>query len=189
ELEPGQEVERLSEVAPVVQPPRDRREVFKPGGDVMRAFLEDPPPFVLRQIPPRLGFPDRDQRCPGCPRAAQRLLARNQLAVLGGGAVHVVAGAPAEPPDRICRARGAGALDDLKARSRGQRTARDRFQALNAPPAGTGAHKHDTQRWHRTTVLPSPHPAIRPPGSWLPVGLVGGAGGGATGAPALVAPV
>src|SRR5215467_9390868 len=65
ELKPGQEVEGLSEVTPVVQPPRDLREVLKPGGDVMGAFLEDPPPFVLRQIPPRLGLSDRNQRCPG----------------------------------------------------------------------------------------------------------------------------
>src|SRR5215468_299443 len=35
ELKPGQEVEGLFEVTPVVQSPRDRREVFKPGGDVM----------------------------------------------------------------------------------------------------------------------------------------------------------
>ena len=65
ELKPGQEVEGLSQIAPVVQPARDRREVLKTGGNVMGAFLEDPPPFVLGQIPPRLGLPDRDQRCPG----------------------------------------------------------------------------------------------------------------------------
>jgi hypothetical protein len=35
ELKPGQEVKGLSEVAPVMQSPRDRREVVKPGGDVM----------------------------------------------------------------------------------------------------------------------------------------------------------
>ena len=62
ELKPGQEVEGLCEVASVVQPPRDRREVFKPGGDVMGAVLEDPPAFVLRQIPPGLGLADRNQR-------------------------------------------------------------------------------------------------------------------------------
>src|SRR5215470_6276484 len=35
ELKPGQEVEGLSEVTPVVQPSRDCREIVKPGGDVM----------------------------------------------------------------------------------------------------------------------------------------------------------
>jgi len=65
ELKPGQEVEGLSQIAPVVKPPRDRREVLKTGGKVMGAFLEDPTPFVLGQIPPRLGLPDRYQRCPG----------------------------------------------------------------------------------------------------------------------------
>src|SRR6516165_8940781 len=35
ELKPGQEVEGFSEVTAAVQPPRDRGEVFKPGGDVM----------------------------------------------------------------------------------------------------------------------------------------------------------
>ena len=34
ELKPGQEVEGFSEVTAAVQPPRDRGEVFKPGGDV-----------------------------------------------------------------------------------------------------------------------------------------------------------
>jgi hypothetical protein len=106
-------------------------------------------------------FADRDQGCPGCPRTAERVLARGQLAALASGYVPLVAGDPAERPDGISgRARGAGAFDDLKARSRGQRGARDRFQPLNAPPAGTGAHKHDAQRWHRTTV---PSPARRLP--------------------------
>ena len=65
ELKPGQEIERLTQIAPVVQPPCDRWEVFKTGGDVMGAFLEDPPTFVLGQIPPCLGLLDRNQRCPG----------------------------------------------------------------------------------------------------------------------------
>ena len=49
ELKPGQEVEGFSEVTAVVQPPGDGREVLQPGGDVMGAFLEDPPAFVFRQ--------------------------------------------------------------------------------------------------------------------------------------------
>jgi hypothetical protein len=65
ELKPGQEVEGLPQIAPVVEPLRDRREVLKTGGDVMGAFFEDPPAFVLGQIPPRLGLADRNQRCPG----------------------------------------------------------------------------------------------------------------------------
>src|SRR5262249_41622229 len=117
--------------------------------------------FVLRQIPPDLGLPDRNQRGPGGPRAAQRFLARGQLAVLASGDVPLVAGDPAKHPDGIsCRARGAGALDDLKAASRGQRTARDRIEPLNAPPACAAARKRDVQRWHRTTVLPSPRAVI-----------------------------
>ena len=59
---------------PAVQPAGDGREVFQPGRDVMGAFLEDPSAFVVRQVPPALGLPDRDQRGPGGPRSAQRLL-------------------------------------------------------------------------------------------------------------------
>ena len=42
ELEPGQEVERLAQVAAVVQPASDRGQVRKSGRDVVRALLEDP---------------------------------------------------------------------------------------------------------------------------------------------------
>src|SRR3989442_8090453 len=46
ELEPGQEVERLAEVAAVVQPTGDRRQVLESGRDVVGALLEDPAALI-----------------------------------------------------------------------------------------------------------------------------------------------
>src|SRR4051812_14766980 len=65
ELEPCEEVERLSEIASMVQPSRDPREVLQAGGDMAGAVLEDATTLVLREVPPRLGFLDRNQRRTG----------------------------------------------------------------------------------------------------------------------------
>ena len=45
----------------MMQAPGDRRKVLKTQGDMAGAFLEDAPPFVLSQLPPRLGLLNRDQ--------------------------------------------------------------------------------------------------------------------------------
>jgi hypothetical protein len=47
ELEPGQKVEGLGEVAPMMQAPGDRRKALKTRGDEAGAFFEDAPPLVL----------------------------------------------------------------------------------------------------------------------------------------------
>jgi hypothetical protein len=54
ELKPGQEIERLAQVAAVVKPAGDRRQVPESGRDVVRARLEDPAALVLGQLPPGL---------------------------------------------------------------------------------------------------------------------------------------
>jgi hypothetical protein len=51
-FEPGQEIERLAEVAAVIKLPRDRRQVFQGVGDVARLVLENAPPLFWRQFPP-----------------------------------------------------------------------------------------------------------------------------------------
>src|SRR5207248_10989282 len=61
-LEPREEVEGLAQIACMVQPPRDRRQVLEPDGDVVRSLLDDPPPLVLRKRPPVRRLPDRDER-------------------------------------------------------------------------------------------------------------------------------
>src|SRR5713226_2838536 len=62
-LEPRQEIERLrlGEVPAMVQPPRDRRQVLQPDGDVTRSLLEDCAPLVLAQCPPGGALSDRNE--------------------------------------------------------------------------------------------------------------------------------
>ena len=48
ELEPSKEVERLSEIPPVMQAPCDHRQVLDPDRDVVRALFEDRASVVLR---------------------------------------------------------------------------------------------------------------------------------------------
>src|SRR6476646_10463809 len=71
ELEPGQEIEGLAEIAAVIELARDRRQIFQACGDVVRLVLEDLPPLLLRQLPPGRRFLDRDQRGAGRLGAAE----------------------------------------------------------------------------------------------------------------------
>lgn len=61
ELEPGEEVEWLVQVAAVVQSPRDRGEVAQADVDVMGPLLEDVSALVLGEVPPCRRRPDRDK--------------------------------------------------------------------------------------------------------------------------------
>jgi hypothetical protein len=47
EFEPREKIERLAELARVVEAPRDRRQILEADGDVPRARLEDGPALVL----------------------------------------------------------------------------------------------------------------------------------------------
>jgi len=76
----------------MMQPPGDRRKVLKTRGEMAGAFLENAPPLVLGQLPPRLGLLDRDQRGARGPRAAKRLLAGGQFNVLAAREVPLVTG-------------------------------------------------------------------------------------------------
>src|SRR5262245_8075029 len=78
ELEPGQEVERLSQLAAVIKAARDRRQVVEPGRDVMRPLFEDRPPLVLRKRPPGSRLPDRYEHGSTCLGSSQAGLNRRQ---------------------------------------------------------------------------------------------------------------
>src|SRR5207244_13269850 len=65
ELEPGQEVECLAELAAVIKAARDRWQVLHARGDVRRTILEDRSALVLAELPPRIGLADRDE-CGAC---------------------------------------------------------------------------------------------------------------------------
>jgi len=54
--------EGFVEVAAVIELPGDRRQIFQARRNVVRSVLKDLPPFLLRQLPPRRRFLDRDQR-------------------------------------------------------------------------------------------------------------------------------
>src|SRR3954467_7128323 len=62
ELEPGQEVEGLAEVAAVIELAGDRGQVFQARRNVLRLVFKNLPPLFLRQLPPGRRFLDRDQR-------------------------------------------------------------------------------------------------------------------------------
>src|SRR5205085_9580313 len=73
-FEPGQEVERLPEVARVVEAAGDRGEIAEPERDVGGAVFEDRPALVLRELPPGGGLADGDERGAPARRTAEALL-------------------------------------------------------------------------------------------------------------------
>lgn len=73
-LKPGEEIERLTQVAAVVQLPGDGRQVAQPDGGVPGLLLENRPSLVLRQRPPGRVLADGDQGCTAGGGAAQSLL-------------------------------------------------------------------------------------------------------------------
>jgi len=87
-FEPGEEVERLSQVAAVVETAGDRGEVLEPRGDVPGTLFEDRSSLVLAERPPLRRLPDRDER--GCRRrrtAEWRLTLQKRL-LLGSRSAH-----------------------------------------------------------------------------------------------------
>src|SRR5215467_11201909 len=98
ELEPGEEIERLAEIARVMKPARHRREILQADRGVAGGLLENPPPLVLREIPPRLVLPDRDQRSMDRLRPPERGLSSLEAGDLGSGGITDVAGEAAQHP-------------------------------------------------------------------------------------------
>jgi hypothetical protein len=73
-LEPCDEVERLAELARMVQAPRYGRQIVEADPDVTRARFDDRAALVLCQRPPCLGLTDRNQGRTRCGRTAQPFL-------------------------------------------------------------------------------------------------------------------
>src|SRR5262249_20270441 len=70
-LEPREEIEWFTQVATVMQTPRDGRQVLETDTDMPRSVLEDGTSFVLRQRPPRVRFADRNHGSPCRIRTAE----------------------------------------------------------------------------------------------------------------------
>ena len=118
----------------MMQAPGDRRKVLKTQGDMAGAFLEDAPPFVLSQLPPRLGLLDRDQRGARRPRPAKWRLAGGQLIVLAARDVPLVTRDTAQHPGRAVTGLGSvGSLENRQPWRGGQRLAGDSLDALDPP--------------------------------------------------------
>jgi hypothetical protein len=149
ELEPGQEVERLTEVPAVVQPPGDRREVVEPGRNVARALLEDPAALVLRQLPPGVCLRDGDERGASRVLAAKRFLLGKQRVVLAARDITLVACHAAQDPRQTpAEAASGGALDYFKLGHWFQWRANHRLKALHRPPSIVCTSKGHQQRAH-----------------------------------------
>lgn len=65
ELEPSYEIERFAEVMRMMKLPGDLGEICKADFCVVRLYLKDSPPLVLRQSPPFSGFLFDDSRVLG----------------------------------------------------------------------------------------------------------------------------
>src|SRR6516164_5966675 len=117
----------------MMQAPGDCGKILKTRRDVVGTFLEDAPPLVLGQLPPRRGLLDRDQRGARGPRPAKRRLAGGQLVVLAARDVPLVARDTAQHPGRVTRARGCGSLDHRQPGRGLQWLAGDSLDALDPP--------------------------------------------------------
>src|SRR5262249_30816086 len=133
----------------VVQPTGDRREVVEPGRHVAGALLEDPAALVLRELPPRVGLRDGDERGASGALAAKRFLLGYQRVVLASRDITLVARHPAQDPRRPPAegARGS-ALDHFKLEHGFQWRANHRIKALDRPPSIVSTGKGHQERTH-----------------------------------------
>jgi hypothetical protein len=145
-LEPGEQVEVLTQVASVVQSPRNGREVFEPDGDVVGPTLENRPSLVLGEFPPasvlRMGI-----------RAAQVASAlpsgcwtRTRASRSGRFDVALVAREPRQPPPRPRPPVRTSTLEDLEVGSAGKGVADDCVEALDLPATGVACLEGDKDR-------------------------------------------
>ena len=148
ELEPGEEVERLAEIAAVIQATGDRRQVLQAGADVVRDGFEDRPPLVLGKVPPRVALADRDQRRACRLRPPQRRLDGDEPFVLGAFDLALMAGGASQGP--LCAADiGCGAGMRRQPLRVWQRRAGDRNNAIDPPLAvAAGRERYRDNRRH-----------------------------------------
>lgn len=95
ELEPGEEVELLVQIAAVVAAPGHRGQVGEPDLDVPGPRFKNRAALVLGEFPPFRRLADRDEGSAGRLRPAQRSLVGYQCLPLGPLDVALVAGDPA----------------------------------------------------------------------------------------------
>ena len=82
EFEPGEKVEGFTEIAAMMQTPRDAGQILQADRCVARAFLVDGAALVLRQAPPLGTLANRDQRGAGGGRPTRAAVARRLTAGL-----------------------------------------------------------------------------------------------------------
>jgi len=100
-LEPGEEVERLPEVAAVVELARDGRQVLRADADVVRPLLEQLAALVLSECPPGTGLRDGDQRRAGRSGPAElRLLGGQRVVLAAPGVTQIARPSAQRPPAR-----------------------------------------------------------------------------------------
>jgi hypothetical protein len=58
-FKPSEEIERLSQFTTMVKTSGDCGQIFETNRDVMRLFLENCTPLILRERPPSFGLADR----------------------------------------------------------------------------------------------------------------------------------
>src|SRR5215472_17781501 len=130
-LEPRKEIEWFTQVATVVQTPRDGRQILETDADVPRSVLEDGTSFVLRQRPPRVRFADRNQGGPCRMRTAEAFLPGVEGVELLPLRVASIARDPAQHPGR--RPWIAAALEHREPLRGGQPGADDSLDPVDAP--------------------------------------------------------
>ena len=150
-FEPGQEVEGLAEIAAVIELPGDRRQIFQARRNVVRSVLKNLPPLLLRQLPPRRRFLDRDQRGMGRLGAAELGLHGIQPFLFGALGIAQVAGDAGQPPGGRRgqdRQRDRQRMHDRQRRRRRQRRALDRRAPRHPPRPALAASENREHGGH-----------------------------------------
>jgi hypothetical protein len=117
----------------VIEPARDRGQVVEADRDVARRLFEDRAALVLRELPPRVGLLDRDQRGARRGGATELGLHRGQPPRFVARGVALVRAHAAEDPRRV---RWFAGLGVVQARDRCEWCADDRGHSIDAPGAG-----------------------------------------------------
>ena len=141
ELEPGEEVEGLAEIAPVMKAPRDRRQVLHPYRDMVRGFLEDLAPLDLRELPPLLRLGNWDERRAGGRWTTEWLLPAGEGLMLLAVRVLLVANGAPEYPGGVRWQLHPSTLDDGDTRSVRKRGPDDWIDAVHGPQARVAANE------------------------------------------------
>jgi len=142
----SEEVERLSEIPPVMQAPGDHRQVPDPDCGVVRAFLKDRASLVLRELSPPLRLPDRDERRPGRRWATERLLPAGEGLMFLGGRIPLMASNAPKHPDRVPQQPRPGTLDHGDMRGIRKRLTCDGIDTVHRPRSCVAAHKACLER-------------------------------------------